>query len=1570
MKHIPMSELTSIAADAFRGLRDLHKAGVVHGAMKPNNVLLDRGGTAFVADFGFHMIARATRGSSLEQDVGEHGRYFAPEQWDTAFGEVTPKTDVWGAACAICEAVSGHVPFEYLPASEVRGAVVGERRRPAVPEEIPQPLKNVLMRCFDHDQGKRPTAEELMQAAESGRDSLGAKDSGMCDVHNVMGQRVPAHHLLRCDGLIGNPWADVDFETQGKAPDAPKAHSICATCLATALVEGRGALAAAMEEHGGPMCCSYVIEDQTTNWEKRLHGRVHMPGAMIRVLTNKMVQQRPGTEEHRLYERAVEAVRYEFRSGALPEAYEREAMWVKRGTAWGVGSESAGSGKEMQLQSEELARGVQYARREQALKRSADLDVAGSDEFNERQVARFRREIARLIDTDPRCPECEEVLLQWRDLWPNDRMALECFSEHCRDGRKPAFVCGWCLAHVGYNVQRAEAHVMECRASLSPGLLQVLDPEELQARARARAARAVVAYISAKVPLSVAEDVCEDSEALLLRVGLTVDGVKDAVARKLPEAEAPGWGDLERAKEVITAQGDPLKAVEHLAIAYSDRAEALGRDAESTRGLALLAQAVAQGVPPASVPGAMAALRRGAFPIDVFGPLSPCQVSGSHQAAVLAVDWSPDGHLLASGDAAGQLILTDADTGEVVQTLDPEFKKSAGLACKAVAFHPDGHQVAVSSEGGTVTVFDVSTGAKAAHLHGHHGAANALEFSPDGTVLASAGSDRTLVTWNVAEKRSLGSFGMREPVGCMSWSGDSRSNACGGDKGTVMVTDVATGRTICAYPAHEGAVTGVAWDPEGLRIISGGMDGVVRVCQAGTGMRLAALNGHLGGVVALARSPDGQWIAACTGDRTVKVYDATAPSKPAAVLQGHGDRITGARFAPASPEGPEASAAASASDRGSGKESEGAWEGRASKARLATCSEDRSVRVWHEGTFARLGSGAWQRQETPWRADGHTAPVTCVHWSPDKRRVASASLDGTVRVFNSASGVEEAVIERVGGVANCVQWSPLEGTLIAVGSRDRRLRVIDTSTGKEQWAVEAAGDWVTCVAWSHSAQMVAAGGRDGKLKVFEGIKGTFVSEHQAWASGPVNCVAFRRGDRRVAAGGDDGLVRLFDPKTGAATAHVQCGSTPVQCLEYAPFQGVLAVGCKDNSVHLLAPPKGSQSADVLEPLAVLRPSIGIATLQHAQTAAGKSASLRASLKMAAGAMGAGGGAPASPDRKALLGGTASRESLLDQRSSSRQSLLAQKIADRRAGGGSARDLAKQASAVTAAMLGQAGQSFSSATSAGSADARRTSKRPAAPEAAFPLEIFRAGVRSLAWSSDARGLATACEDGVVRLWELSLGDAGSERVVAELRGHVLGAVTSLSWGGRRIVSGGVDHTVRVWDTHPGKTGQRSPPDAMVKTHTMGWDVAGEFVSLMSRTGKVTRVVDVDSGKTVYAPPPRADRPGTAAGGRPGTTAGGRPGTGRSVAKSASSTRSRFGFTVPDAGAGSGGTIYDRKWVERRSWNVPGASGLGRGTRLPLYFVAGEDLSPCCAMTMGPGARCTPVVERRPSAANSL
>jgi eukaryotic-like serine/threonine-protein kinase len=299
---------------------------------------------------------------------------------------------------------------------------------------------------------------------------------------------------------------------------------------------------------------------------------------------------------------------------------------------------------------------------------------------------------------------------------------------------------------------------------------------------------------------------------------------------------------------------------------------------------------------------------------------------------------------------------------------------------------------------------------------------------------------------------------------------------------------------LLAYHGHAGAVTAVAWSPNGSYIVSGGDDHTIRVWRAKTGADVFISHGHSGGVPAVTWSSDSRRIASASagpstsggppaGNNAVQVWYATT-GKPIYNYHGHSSGITGVAWAP-------------------GKE------------RIASASTDYTVQVWEATTGQHpliYRTHPWYVWTVAWSPDGtriasggpdgiiqlwdavtghtlavyrgHSNGVEALTWSPDGTRIASASDDKTVRVWDVFSGTSVYTYRGHAGYVHTVSWSP-DGFNIASGSSDKTVQVWNVATGKTIYTYRGHSGRVTTAVWSPDSQYIASGSEDGTVQVWQ-----------------------------------------------------------------------------------------------------------------------------------------------------------------------------------------------------------------------------------------------------------------------------------------------------------------------------------------------------------------------------------------------------------------------------------------------------------------------------------------------------
>lgn len=321
-----------------------------------------------------------------------------------------------------------------------------------------------------------------------------------------------------------------------------------------------------------------------------------------------------------------------------------------------------------------------------------------------------------------------------------------------------------------------------------------------------------------------------------------------------------------------------------------------------------------------------------------------------------------------------------------------------------------------------------------------------------------------------------------------------------------MSSKAANPRTI--LPAPDGKVLAVAFCPDGKTLACGYGKGLLdpwgelRLWDPTSDKARLTLSGHTGGVTCLAFAADGRTLASGSHDSTVRLWD------PA----------TGALRTTTKSKGP-------------------------------VPSSIHSVALTREGKVLALGDGILHLQDAAtgaeratfiWMDPGveHRDWISSLAFSPDDRMLASASWDGTVKVWD---------------VSHVKEPGPPDNAL----ARLRRERQWDDQAATLRFTLKKPVAWSWSVAFAPDGKSLAAGYHDGTVRLWDTSTGEERAVLRQGAA--VRSVAFAADGRTLAAGCEDGAVRVWDVdsrKQRAALRH----AAPVSSVAFSPDGRTLASG--------------------------------------------------------------------------------------------------------------------------------------------------------------------------------------------------------------------------------------------------------------------------------------------------------------------------------------------------------------------------------------------------------------------------
>ena len=278
-----------------------------------------------------------------------------------------------------------------------------------------------------------------------------------------------------------------------------------------------------------------------------------------------------------------------------------------------------------------------------------------------------------------------------------------------------------------------------------------------------------------------------------------------------------------------------------------------------------------------------------------------------------------------------------------------------------------------------------------------------------------------------------------------------------------------------------GSAFAAAFSPDGKTLAVGRFDKTIDLWTVESGKLGRALTGHAGPVSCVAFSADGKLLASGAADGKVKLWDVSKGAATA-TLSGHGAPIGAIAF---SPDG----------------------------ARLASAGDDKTVRVWEVATGKELLAYS-----------GHAGAVSSVAFSPDGLQLASTGADKSIKIWDAERGEERRALAGHAAAVSQVVFSP-DGKRLASAGGDKTVKLWDLENGRELRTLTGSGSHVSQVAFTPDGKLLASVGGDKFVRLWDaetGLELRALPGHtkEIWS------VAVAPDGGRMATTGSDG-VRLW-----------------------------------------------------------------------------------------------------------------------------------------------------------------------------------------------------------------------------------------------------------------------------------------------------------------------------------------------------------------------------------------------------------------------------------------------------------
>jgi WD40 repeat protein len=224
---------------------------------------------------------------------------------------------------------------------------------------------------------------------------------------------------------------------------------------------------------------------------------------------------------------------------------------------------------------------------------------------------------------------------------------------------------------------------------------------------------------------------------------------------------------------------------------------------------------------------------------------------------------------------------------------------------------------------------------------------------------------------------------------------------------------------------------------------------------------------------------------------------------------------------------------------------------------VATGSYDGTVRLWDVATGAVLAVLA-----------GHTDCVTCVAFDRAGLRLVSGSWDNTAKIWNLDSKSEIQTLTGHSSWVSSVTWSPSE-RYIATGGQDHTARIWSVADATTICTLQGHQEWVRSVEWHPQEHQVLTGSYDGTAGLWKVPSGKRIAVLQGHTDA-VPAVAWSRDGSQALTASEDGTVRLWDMSKRVTVRTIEVHTSPTYCVSWSPTGDDIVTGSEDGKVRLFS----------------------------------------------------------------------------------------------------------------------------------------------------------------------------------------------------------------------------------------------------------------------------------------------------------------------------------------------------------------------------------------------------------------
>ncbi|OIP71499.1 MAG: hypothetical protein AUK43_06010 [Oscillatoriales cyanobacterium CG2_30_40_61] len=564
----------------------------------------------------------------------------------------------------------------------------------------------------------------------------------------------------------------------------------------------------------------------------------------------------------------------------------------------------------------------------------------------------------------------------------------------------------------------------------------------------------------------------------------------------------------------------------------------------------------------------------------------------NHSSPVLVVRFSPDGKIIASSDKGGNIKFWNLD-GQLLNTIKAEQCRVSTKECWVLSISfKDDKTIATGGLDSTVKFWRskddrFKTTELLGTLKGHgEGGVWGLDFSHNGTMLTTGGRDGTIKLWRKQKENKSN-----------DWIKDlnfTLNEATLQEMCDNQIKKSQKGIEFSCLKKSEDFVRGISFNPNDEIIAGGTWDKKVILWYWNKpGQIHETFKGHGNGVWAVSFSPNEEILASASADNTVKLWNiketlqafgagnysildisfnpedqtiASASECKIVRLWDINGKVKTQLIYPNLSQSPDPKCDENTKNKLTEQKVRGvAFSPDGTK--IATASNDCTVKLWDSnGNLSRtlIDPAITPKGKTCSDKSSHKYSVLGVAFSPDSKMIASASADNTIKIWDSGDGHWIKTLEGHTDSVYRVRFSP-DGNTLASASADKTIKLWNPNKGKLLHTLTGHKNLVKDVNFSPDGTRIVSASHDQTIKIWTN-QGKLLKTLYGH-SGEVESVSFSSDSQMIASGSLDHTIKIWS-RDGILLNTINVYIGPIYSVGFSPDNKTLAAGSDDGRLRL------------------------------------------------------------------------------------------------------------------------------------------------------------------------------------------------------------------------------------------------------------------------------------------------------------------------------------------------------------------------------------------------------------------